>query len=117
MVPLPAPVYSTSAAVNGPGDTPRRRFSLTPALPSVEDAAQEERPGTEDTPVLRGGEAVQQWAWGGLLLECAAVLVWAWSKQLRGGTLQAWERWLTLAHLLLLAVVLALAMAAGDWGP
>jgi hypothetical protein len=39
------------------------------------------------------------------------------SKQLRNVSLRPWERWLTLAHLLLLAGVLVLAMAAGDWGP
>jgi hypothetical protein len=57
-----------------------------------------------------------RWAWAALLLECAAVLAWAWSKQLRGGTLRPWERRLTLAHLLALAVVVGLAMVRGDWG-
>jgi hypothetical protein len=54
--------------------------------------------------------------WGTLMAECRALLVWAWSKQLRNLPLRPWERWVTLAHLLLLAGVLVLAMAMGDRG-
>jgi hypothetical protein len=42
--------------------------------------------------------------------------VWACWKQSRGLPLRTWERRVTLAHLLALALVLGLAMAAGDWG-
>jgi hypothetical protein len=60
---------------------------------------------------------VPRWVWGALLAECIALLVWAWSKQLRNVPLRPWERWVTLAHLLVLATVLVAAMAMGDWGP
>jgi hypothetical protein len=55
--------------------------------------------------------------WGALVAECLALLVWAWSKQLRNLTLRPWERWVTAAHPLLLVGVLVLAMAMDDWGP
>ena len=58
-----------------------------------------------------------RWVLGALVAECLALLVWAWSKQLRNRPLRLWERWVTLAHLLLLVGVLVLAMAMGDWGP
>ena len=51
------------------------------------------------------------------MAECLALVVWAWSKQLRNVSLRPWERWVTLAHLLVLAAVLGVAMALGDWGP
>jgi hypothetical protein len=38
--------------------------------------------GKSRTPSQRG-EAVPRWVWGSLVLECLAVLVWAWSKQVR----------------------------------
>src|SRR5262249_16577021 len=64
-----------------------------------------------------GGKAVPRWGWGGLVAECLALLAWGWSEQVGNVPLGGGERGLALAHLLLLAVVLALAMAGGDWGP
>jgi hypothetical protein len=60
---------------------------------------------------------VPRWVWGALGAECLALLAWAWSKQLRNQSLRPWERWVALAHLLVLAGVLVLAMALGEWGP
>jgi hypothetical protein len=54
--------------------------------------------------------------WGVLVFEVFGVFVWACWKQSRGEALRPWERRVTLAHLLALALVLGLAMAAGDWG-
>jgi hypothetical protein len=56
------------------------------------------------------------WVWGVLPAFIACVLVWACWKQSRGEALRPWERRVTLAHLLALALVLGLAMAAADWG-
>ena len=39
------------------------------------------------------------------------------SRQGEDAPLRPWERWVKLAHLLLLAGVLVLAMAASDWRP
>jgi hypothetical protein len=50
-----------------------------------------------------------------LVFEVLGVTVWACWKQSRGLPLRTWERWLTMAHLLALALVLGLAMAGWQW--
>jgi hypothetical protein len=60
---------------------------------------------------------VPRWVWGVLVFEVLGVLVWACWKQSRRLPLRTWERRVTLAHLLPLAVVLVAAMVAGEWGP
>jgi hypothetical protein len=52
-----------------------------------------------------------------LVFEVFGVTAWACWKQSRGEPLRPWERRVTLAHLFILAVVLVVAMVAGDWGP
>jgi hypothetical protein len=55
-----------------------------------------------------------RWVWGVLVFEILGVFAWACWKQSRGLPLWTWERRVTLTHLLALALVLGLAMAASQ---